>query len=871
MKIRLSLLFIVGSFLTGFGQYCTGTYNNPCFNPWTTNDMIDDFWTTGGLTDISNLSSGCATSANNNYSDFTNIFLVTVPGAAITMNMQCASTGNGGPCPGTQGCFSQGFALWIDWDQNNVFDPVEKLYESPSAGYQVFTTNITVPPTATCGDYRMRVRCVWATGGATITPCGVHSFGETEDYTITITNCNSQTRTICKGDTEAIDYTNLIPPNTASVVVNPMTNVNITNFPSIISFNPPDTAAYQLTFTSPDSSWIDSVYVNVNPPFSEPFAGLDDTVCVGEFYPLAGVLDTVTTFGTWSHILPPGVNGGFFYTPNAQTLAATVTGGNPGLYQMILTETDSIGVCPNTTDTLDLLISEETHTASKIDPSCFGYADGEINITSTGTIGANEYSIDNGATFSASPIFTGLVGGTYDLISRDVKGCSFSSSITLNDPLNVVLTVSPNDTVCENGTTFVSAAAVNGNAFDFHWDFTNDLGSAQQLSPNASNSPIVFQDSIVSVYATNENNCFSDTLSIIITARPPIAAGITPNDSICPGDDSDITILAQGGYMGYTYNWTLNGQPVNFATNAQTVSPSNQTNYCVTVSDICESTPKTVCTNIIMRDVPLPTLYADTIGGCVPVTIGFHNTTSGSFTPNITSTATWLVDGRTYTDPTTIQHTFDNVGEYDVYLEVYSQYGCYADTTYEALVESYPIPVANFYVSPDPVTFFEPVVQLVNLTSGANHSYLWKMPGGSPTVSSLESPVVAYQEGIPNRYIANLTVTSEYNCVNSTQGFVNVISDVNIYAPNAFTPDGNNVNNTWRIYIVGINPYDFRLQVFNRWGEIVWESRDPEAEWDGRLANGELVQEGTYAWILTTNDITVDKRYEFDGTIYILR
>ena len=863
MKAKLFFLLIFGFSLNNYAQYCQGTYNNPCFNPWTTNDLIDNFWTTGGLTDISNLASGCATSASNNYSNFTNLFLVTTPGTVIGMNMQCAANGNGGPCPGVGGCFSQGFALWIDWNQNNVFDAAEKLYSSPAAGFQVFSTNITVPPTAACGDYRMRVRCVYATGGATITPCGNHSYGETEDYTITITNCGSQTRTICKTDTASIDYSGIVPPNTfANIVINPMTNVTV-NFP-VVSFNPLDSTAYQLTFTSPDSSWIDSAYINVNTPFDAPFAGLDDTACLGDITQLNGTLDTNKTFGTWSHIYPPGVNGGLFYIPNNQGVSPQVTTAAPGLYQMILTEVDSINVCPSTHDTLNLLISEEQHTATKIDPSCFGYADGQITINSFGTIGANQFSIDNGATFSASPIFNGLTSGTYDLVSKDAGGCTFNSSITLNDPANVVLAVSPNDTVCENGSSIMSAVAVNGLTFDYHWNHTSDLSGSQTLSPLA--------DSTVSVYATNENDCYSDTLDITIFVRAPITIDITPNDTVCPGYESTIVVTAQGGYMGYDYAWTVNGTSWNNTNNSFAVveSPA-QTTYCVTVSDICETTPKTLCTDVIMRDVPIPTLYADTVGGCKPVTVTFTNNTNGSFTSNITQSAIWFMDGKEYTSPNSVTHTFEDVGIYDIYLEVTSEYGCFADTTYYAMVEAYPIPQANFYVNPDPVTFFEPVVTLINLTEGSNLSYYWQLPGGSPSASNEASPVVEYQEGLPNQYDAVLTVTSEHQCSSSTSRFVNVISDVTIYAPNVMTLDDNNINNDWRVYIEGVDIYDFKLQVFNRWGEIVFESRDPAGVWDGRLLNGDLVQEGTYVWVLSTKDLTKDQRYEYKGTIYVLK
>ena len=144
------------------------------------------------------------------------------------------------------------------------------------------------------------------------------------------------------------------------------------------------------------------------------------------------------------------------------------------------------------------------------------------------------------------------------------------------------------------------------------------------------------------------------------------------------------------------------------------------------------------------------------------------------------------------------------------------------------------------------------------------------MPGGTPANSTEENPTVFYPEGIPGDHLITLTVTNEHGCVNSVEHYVNILSDVLIYAPNAFTPDGDQFNEGWRVYIDGIDVLDYNCQVYNRWGEIVWESFDASAMWMGTYG-GELAPEGTYVWVVQAKENTTDKRLEFRGTVSILR
>ncbi|MNE45479.1 hypothetical protein D3C80_1397640 [compost metagenome] len=74
----------------------------------------------------------------------------------------------------------------------------------------------------------------------------------------------------------------------------------------------------------------------------------------------------------------------------------------------------------------------------------------------------------------------------------------------------------------------------------------------------------------------------------------------------------------------------------------------------------------------------------------------------------------------------------------------------------------------------------------------------------------------------------------------------------------------------WFLHIDGIDIYQFDLKIFNRWGEVIWESHDPKGAWDGTY-QGVLVPQGAYTWILNTREIISDKKYTFNGHINVIR
>ena len=127
-----------------------------------------------------------------------------------------------------------------------------------------------------------------------------------------------------------------------------------------------------------------------------------------------------------------------------------------------------------------------------------------------------------------------------------------------------------------------------------------------------------------------------------------------------------------------------------------------------------------------------------------------------------------------------------------------------------------------------------------------------------------------FPDGLEGEYDVTLVTTSELGCSDTITLPLIVLPEVLMYAPNAFTPDGDEHNQNWRIHIVGIDVYDFELQVYNRWGEVVWESQDPDAGWDGTF-KGKKCQTGIYTWVVRAKDLLNDGQYTYNGHVNLMR
>lgn len=270
---------------------------------------------------------------------------------------------------------------------------------------------------------------------------------------------------------------------------------------------------------------------------------------------------------------------------------------------------------------------------------------------------------------------------------------------------------------------------------------------------------------------------------------------------------------------------------------------------------------KTVNTEVL----PIPTVEFDPEfqDGCPPVEATF----SAESSP--VKNCLWdFGDGNTSDKCGFVTHEYSTSGCYDVSIQVEDFRGCKSKASAEEIVCVFPEPNANFAFSPDTVSEFFTDVNFTNLSTDG-WDYEWSIENAYPDWSEEVHPSVEYPEGEVGEYPVTLYVTSEFGCTDQITKFVPIVSDVIIYVPNSFTPDNDKHNEIWKPVIEGIDIYDFHLEVFNRWGELIWESKNPDVGWDGFYRN-KKVKSGTYVWRIEARDNHTSERYEWMGHVNVL-
>lgn len=297
------------------------------------------------------------------------------------------------------------------------------------------------------------------------------------------------------------------------------------------------------------------------------------------------------------------------------------------------------------------------------------------------------------------------------------------------------------------------------------------------------------------------------------------------------------------------------------------------TQYCVELTEACGS-PSTDTCMMITFPTPLNPLYTPNKPyTCLPGVLEFYlDPASIDADDPIDSLIVEFGNGDegvVYGNDT-IRYTYTAAGIYTIDVTVISELGCMTTATYPGIANVIANPVADFTMSANPTTFFETVVKMQDKSSPSVVSWSWISNGSDPNTSTYQNPTFHFPEGIVATYTIQLAVETPEGCVDTVERILTVNSDIIFYAPNAFTPDGDEFNQTWKFFVSGIDEYDFELMIFDRWGEVIWETHDVNSSWDGTY-NGMPVKEGTYTWVARVKDLYWDNLKVFNGAINLMK
>jgi gliding motility-associated-like protein len=494
-----------------------------------------------------------------------------------------------------------------------------------------------------------------------------------------------------------------------------------------------------------------------------------------------------------------------------------------------------------------------------INTSCLGASDGQI-IISTDTPGS-EFSFDGGVTYSPTDsILSNIPHGIYEVCVNFQGGsCSNACDSLLVEPGPPIgITVSNDTLICENGTATLQAQGGAGSGFVYFWEHTNNTNAIQNVSPN--------QPTTYTVVAQNSDGCQSNPANIQVNLHPPLAGTIDPTPVICPGEEIQLSGNASGGNGGpYNLVWTdMNGIQVGTG-NTATVNPTSTTIYTLTITDDCESSTFQVQHTVEVAPLPPIEISVDNPEQCIPGTFTFFNDMDLS----LLNSYTWIFStGDTVINQTGFEIFVNQVGNYSVKFIYLNNNNCIDSAVFNNFFTVTDVPKANFTFLPNPPNILNTEVAFQNGSQGAIN-YQWFFENGNPAASVDVDPITTFPIGETGEYEVTLIAYTEADCADTVTRIVEVVPAVTIFAPNTFTPDGDLFNERWRVHIQGIDIFDFNLVIFNRWGEIVWESFDPDASWDGTYG-GKRVKEGTYIWRIQTADLFTDKVYEWKGHINVI-
>ena len=355
--------------------------------------------------------------------------------------------------------------------------------------------------------------------------------------------------------------------------------------------------------------------------------------------------------------------------------------------------------------------------------------------------------------------------------------------------------------------------------------------------------------------------CIDDVANFTVTVNPIPNVTITTTPAsgvICVGET--ITLTASGAGLGGAYVWD------NPITNGVGFTPPiGIDTYEVTATDV-NGCSNTGTVTFEVQPTPNVIFEADTLFGCNPLVVQFTNFT---LLPGIS--CLWQFgDGSSSTSCGTVSHTYSTVGEFDVTLLVNSSATCSGTTTYNNYIAVKEQPEADFNYLPIPIDIEDTEVSFENL-SNYSSEYEWTFGDGTAT-SSLFEPNHSFPE-VPNvTYQVQLIAMNDFGCADTIYKPITVQDVIIFYIPNVFTPDGDDFNEIFKpIMYSGIDVYNYHMTIYNKWGEILFESYNAANGWNGTYGGGEIVQDGVYIWQIEFGDTRSDEIHKYTGHVTILK
>lgn len=333
-------------------------------------------------------------------------------------------------------------------------------------------------------------------------------------------------------------------------------------------------------------------------------------------------------------------------------------------------------------------------------------------------------------------------------------------------------------------------------------------------------------------YEVGSGGCFQRGKALTTVSPPLVLIPDFESDTICEGSDVILGVRGSGGTGGpYTYLW----ENEIFNTDSIVVEPHFDHTYKVFGFDGC-SQPDTAEINLYVKDGMHVTFSAG--DSVCPGELGYviaHVREEGEYFYE------W------HTDPPQFGDSLIGYGGIRYYLSVTDlEEGCITETS--TFVPGYEYVLASFSPNPNDecITTLNPEYTFLDYSRGAVDGYWYFGDGDSARYHFGENPSHLYRK-IGN-YQVRLIVWNSAGCIDTMTREICVMPEKpRIHLPSAFSPNGDQVNDEYKIG--GLGFLQFQIQIFNRWGKVVYQSSDPQAGWDGTYG-GKPAPEGVYSFFI---------------------
>jgi len=576
------------------------------------------------------------------------------------------------------------------------------------------------------------------------------------------------------------------------------------------------------------------------------------------------VVDSASCYGVCDGQATVSATGGVIpYIYNWQSTSGNGTGSNnvisslcAGSYSLSVADQNGCKAITNFEVFQPVQIS---YTSTTTNPSCYGKEDGEITVIAANGTPPYTYLWSNQQNGN---ILSDIGAGSYSVVITDFKKCSITAVFVINDPPQINVNAPENKIICIGETATLTATGMGGvEPYTYHWS-NQATGSQIQVSPTGEEQ--------FWVYVTDANGCQSDTDKIFVNIYPSLSLQLYKNsDTICPGDAVMINFIAEGGNGG---PYSIRLEDGTYLSSPYKLYPTQTTTYTVILSDNCGTPTVSQQFTIVVLPLPPVAFYSEIIEGCQPLTVQFHETS-----PDEGQTYVWDFGDNDQNNLSTAKdpiHTFYNFGFHNISLTVISLNGCSNYLLLNEMINVFPKPIASFEAKPFVVSVIDPNVYFFNYSIYSENS-IWIFGDGDSLYAL--NPKHTYPPYV-NNFLVEMIAISDKGCKDTVYKNIMIRDEFTFYAPTAFTPDKDGINELFSPVGVGINPEKYHFLIYDRWGELIYETKTyavdefgkPLEGWNGRIKNNHYGIVGSYTWIVFYEDLNGNE-HQKSGVVTLVR